>query len=573
LARGLTPLADRSAAPRRSATSEDDGARTGIRLITRDRYVGSIALVAVLITLGAAVADYVLKTQATATFTDGRSLLRFFAWFYTLASLLAFVVQSALHRVSLERLGPARTASLHPLGFAITSAAALALPGLVTAAINRGIESILRNSLYRSGYELLFTPIPSREKRTVKGIIDVGCDRLGDALGGGLILLVLALAPGGAVSLLCGATLVLALAAFLIARRLQVGYVRTLERNLVRRAVELELDDLRDNESRTILLHTIGSSGATDLREHLRAARAAAKADDETQAIVPPAAATRSHDPVVAALEDLRSGSVERIRARLTQPAIDRVLAPQIIALLAMDDVADAAVRALRLLGDPIAGQLADALADPTQDFAVRRRVPRVLAMLSSERAIHGLVDGLSDARFEVRYQCGRALSRVHTRDSGRAIPADRIWSAVLREVQVDRAVWKGQRLLERGDDRDDAPFVDAFLRNRSNRSMEHLFTILSLVLPMQPLQIAYRGLLTDDEALRGTALEYLESILPSQVREAIWPFLEDTRGQHHPARPREEVLDELLRSNQSIEINLADLREARRAGGQEGAS
>ena len=35
---------------------------------------------------------------------------------------------------------------------------------------------------------------------------------------------------------------------------------------------------------------------------------------------------------------------------------------------------------------------------------------------------------------------------------------------------------------------------------------------MLSLVLPTEALKVAYRGLHTDDQTLRGTALEYLES-------------------------------------------------------------
>ena len=36
-----------------------------------------------------------------------------------------------------------------------------------------------------------FTPIPPHEKRTVKTAIDVGCDRVGDMLGAGVIQLIL----------------------------------------------------------------------------------------------------------------------------------------------------------------------------------------------------------------------------------------------------------------------------------------------------------------------------------------------------------------------------------------------
>ena len=93
-------------------------------------------------------------------------------------------------------------------------------------------------------------------------------------------------------------------------------------------------------------------------------------------------------------------------------------------------------------------------------------------------------------------------------------------------------------------------PFVDEFVRSRANQSLAHVFTVLSLVLPAEPLQIALRGLHADDTHLRGTALEYLESILPPMIREPLWPFLEDHRPAGRTVRPREDVLADLVRSN-----------------------
>jgi hypothetical protein len=63
---------------------------------------------------------------------------------------------------------------------------------------------------------------------------------------------------------------------------------------------------------------------------------------------------------------------------------------------------------------------------------------------------------------------------------------------------------------------------------------------------------------------LRGTALEYLETVLPPAIHDLLWPHLEPERsgrGAPRPPRDREQVLGDLLRSNQSIEIDLEALR------------
>jgi hypothetical protein len=99
-------------------------------------------------------------------------------------------------------------------------------------------------------------------------------------------------------------------------------------------------------------------------------------------------------------------------------------------------------------------------------------------------------------------------------------------------------------------------------VRDRANRSLEHVFTLLALVLPRKPLRIAFQGLHTDDHLLRATALEYLESSLPPAIRRPLWPYLEDNRPRRgEPARPTEEALDALLKSNASISLKLEELR------------
>jgi hypothetical protein len=85
----------------------------------------------------------------------------------------------------------------------------------------------------------------------------------------------------------------------------------------------------------------------------------------------------------------------------------------------------------------------------------------------------------------------------------------------------------------------------------------------LSLALPKEPLRIAYRGLHTNDRELRGTALEYLETILPESVRISLWPFLEAEKKKA-TTKSREQILEELMKSNQSIEISLQQIRGSR---------
>jgi hypothetical protein len=121
--------------------------------------------------------------------------------------------------------------------------------------------------------------------------------------------------------------------------------------------------------------------------------------------------------------------------------------------------------------------------------------------------------------------------------------------------------VWENRRLLDASDDGDDRSFLEEQVRTRANRSLAHVFTLLALVLPTEPLRIAFRGLHTDDRALRGTALEYLDSVLPQQIRDRLWHFLDDRPLPGTVRRPHGDTLADLLRSHEAIRLNLEELK------------
>ena len=81
----------------------------------------------------------------------------------------------------LERIGLAFTSATPSIALFAGGLGALFAPGLESAIVARGPESVFRSSLFRSGYEVFYTPIPTAEKRAAKSIIDVGFDRMGDA--------------------------------------------------------------------------------------------------------------------------------------------------------------------------------------------------------------------------------------------------------------------------------------------------------------------------------------------------------------------------------------------------------
>ncbi len=73
------------------------------------------------------------------------------------------------------------------------------------------------------------------------------------------------------------------------------------------------------------------------------------------------------------------------------------------------------------------------------------------------------------------------------------------------------------------------------------------MFELLGLVFPVQPLQIALQSLYTEDRSLHATALEYLESFLPTDIREPLWPLVEGRSAVAEALRMSQPLIAEKL--------------------------
>lgn len=243
--------------------------------------------------------------------------------------------------------------------------------------------------------------------------------------------------------------------------------------------------------------------------------------------------------------ERLRSDEPGLLKTGLA--SLDPALASLAIPLLANDLVVRDAVRALRKVAPKATGLLLDALLDFDVDARVRRRIPRVLKVCRTQRAASGLLLALHDPVFDVRVEVALGLAQL-VRDAPEVvIDRDAVFAIAVEELRTGRRGWPRTAVdVEFEGPASGPPRTSDDLA----RGLAHIFTLLSLVLEREPLTMAYRALRSDDRALRGTAFEYLEVVLPTGLREAITPLLGDVQKTNkHKPRGKTELRDELMRS------------------------
>jgi AAA family ATP:ADP antiporter len=544
---------DRPLASAVSTPHDDPKVVTALDELRKLPFLRNLAL---LVSIGAATStllDYVFSAQAEAAFARGAPLLYFFSLFWLCVSVMSFVLQVTLGRIALERLGLAVSIAFLPGIIIMGGALGLAVPGLASAALLRGGEAVQRNTLFRSAYELLYTPLSEERKRATKALIDIGFDRVGTVVGSGFALMTIHFMTRHAPSILLGVVVVFAVATLPLARQLHVGYVSALQQSLREGAEKLDLPSLHDTAQTAVELRA--REKVIERVEALQpgGVTALVETDGEVRVGAAPSRgpaweALRDSRSVLTLASELLSGDDARTRRALAQLSGAGPAASCAILLLAHKTLHVESLATLRRVAPMITGQLLDALLDPAMDFVVRRRIPRVLSACRSQRAADGLLLGIADERFEVRYQCSQALLRLTDASPDIAISREKIIEAIQREIEI------GKKVLETvaNEDFDDeivpdeqTLLMEMLARDRVDRSLEHVFTILSLHLEREPLRMAFRALHQDDVRHRGTALEYLDTVLPSEVRAGIWPYL----GAEAPlltARPATEILSDL---------------------------
>jgi hypothetical protein len=494
---------------------------------------------AILVAIGAAMSsllDYIFSVQATAAYGSGAPLLAFFSLFGFAVSVISFLLQVWLGRIAMEKVGLALNIALLPGIVILGGAAGMAVPGLASATLLRGAEMVQRNTLFRAAYELLYAPLQEQQKRAAKALIDVGFDRLGTVLGSGFALVIVAHSMHSQ-DIMLGAVVVLALATLPVARNLHGGYVAALKGRL--REGERALGNSTDTEADVTERPTLGldDQAGDALIERVEGTRL----HREERGRVTEALARGPE--LLAAAQALLSHDARRVRQALSGwNGGSLPLVSFAILLLAREDVQADARRALRVVANEASGQLLDALLDPRVDFVVRRRIPAVLAVCSSQRVADGLLLGLGDERFEVRYSCVRALMRVV--EAGSNLVFDREQTIAIVDREIERATTAFEE-LDDGSDDEPNPRLELIARDRLTRSVENLFSLLSLFLERDGLRLCLRALQQDNDHQRGTALEYLQTVLPPALRDKLLPLLSDA-GPIPTARQPAELLAEL---------------------------
>jgi AAA family ATP:ADP antiporter len=210
--------------------------------------------------------------------------------------------------------------------------------------------------------------------------------------------------------------------------------------------------------------------------------------------------------------------SVGKLRKRRLVPDVmERLSNPRFV-----PDVTGALVR----FGDTIVGNLRDHMCDADVPITVRRQIPALLGKVGTQSASLALMEHLLDADASFRLGVLSALTTLHRAHPELKSDAQLLQMALVAEILGH---YRSYQILAKlgtlaaGTEQQ----VAHALSESMKQEMERIFRLLELLYPHHDFSSAYVGLQSKSMTVHDNALEFLDTVLKSELREMLVPLLD----------------------------------------------
>jgi len=199
----------------------------------------------------------------------------------------------------------------------------------------------------------------------------------------------------------------------------------------------------------------------------------------------------------------------------------------------------------LAAYGEDIIVILTKLLEGSAEEAGKRLAIPRVLALIGSQKSVSLLTKYLSTEDLPLRHQVIKALNKLRVSYTNLKFDQSLIKKRILEEIDFYFKIlssWlqqnknllpenETQRLRDEStpDKRARLLLVSALVE-RLDDSLERIFRLLSLKYPPKDMFNAYLGLVSENAALKANAIEFLDNVLEASLKKLIVPLVETSR-------------------------------------------
>jgi ATP/ADP translocase len=261
-----------------------------------------------------------------------------------------------------------------------------------------------------------------------------------------------------------------------------------------------------------ILTGMVGDPGEGRQRHRIEAARLLGELPDSFD----PLLSNLLADPDTAVVQQAIH-SVGRLRKRR--------LVPDLLDRLGHHELRGEAAKALGEFGDTIVGALRDHLGDQSVSLETRREIPPIMVKIGTPSAAQVLMDNLLESDATLRFRIISALNKLRRLHPEIETDAQTLETVLAAEILGH---YRSYQILDKlGVPESSQDPVARALSESMQQELERIFRLLGLLYPHLDIHSAYLGLQSKNVSVHDNALEFLDNVLKSQLREMLVPLLD----------------------------------------------
>jgi len=232
--------------------------------------------------------------------------------------------------------------------------------------------------------------------------------------------------------------------------------------------------------------------------------------------------------PLVERLEDLLADESPEVSHYAVESAAAlkrRESVPSLVQKLRTPVLREDAMAALAKYGPKIVGTLADYLGDKTEDLDIRKAVSSVLARIGNQDAADFLSWELAEVEGDLAGDIIDGLDRIRTGNAEIRFPEEIIRSKIYNETVSYCQNFVASSHVKQQEEKQEINRKGEMIQAQI---LENIFKLLGLIYPREDIAKACQNLKTGTKDSVAYAIELLDNTLEREMREAIFPLVED---------------------------------------------
>lgn len=235
-----------------------------------------------------------------------------------------------------------------------------------------------------------------------------------------------------------------------------------------------------------------------------------------------------SRSPLVQKLEELLSDASPEVSKYALESAAKlkkREYVPALIQKMSSPITREDAIAALEKYGQKIVGTIADFLGDSEEDIELRRGAASVLAHIGTQDAADFLSWELAKCKEDLDNELIDALDRIRSEKPDIQFQDEVIKDKITKEIKNYCQILIELYDLKSSGKKEEK---EKGLQRNMTVSLMNIFKLLGLIYPREDIVKAYQNIRTGTKDSVAYAIELLDNILEKEMRDAIFPFIED---------------------------------------------